>query len=603
MPQVAVYMLKRLREWGVHRVYGYPGDGINGFLGAFEEVGEDPFFTQTRHEEMAAFMACAHAKFTGQLGVCMATSGPGAIHLINGLYDAKLDHQPVLAVVGQQKRMSVGAHYQQEVDLQVLFKDVGGFVSTVMDQYSARHVLDRAIKSALTERRPAIVIVPEDVQEETYEDPPRMHGAVYTSVGWNQPHSVPDESLLRQAADILNQGEKVAMLIGQGARKAAGEVVEAAEILGCGVAKALLGKDAIPDTLPFCTGGIGLLGTEPSHKMMMGCDTLFMVGTSFPYTEWLPPQGQARCVEIDIDGSLIGVRYPNDVSLVGDSRDTLKALIPMLKRKEDRKWRQLIEGEIATWRRVLEDRAHQKGDPVNPQFVFWELNQRLPDDCIFTSDSGSATNWFARYVDLRAGMQASLSGTLATMLPGVPYAIGAKFAFPERPVIAFTGDGAFEMLGMNELLTVKRYLNDLTAKNPTLIFAVLVNEDLNQVSYEQRVLSADPKNPFTQTVPYVPAAEFAKLLGFEGIKVTSPEQVGKAWDRALAADGPVLLEFVTDPQIPPLPPHVRPEMLKKTVKGLLGGDEDATGVAVKGFKGKWSEFAEHVKDVLPGEHE
>jgi pyruvate dehydrogenase (quinone) len=602
MPLVAAAMLERLKEWGVHRVYGYAGDGINGFLGAFEEVDE-PTFTQTRHEEMAAFMACAHTKFTGQLGACMATSGPGAIHLINGLYDAKLDHQPVIAIVGQQKRMSVGSHYQQEVDLQSLFKDVGGFVSTVMDEHSSRHVLDRAIKSAFTERRPAVVIVPEDVQEAEYSDPPRQHGAVFTSVGWNQPHMVPDESLLHEAADILNSGEKVAMLIGQGAKKAATEVIEVAELLGAGVAKALLGKDVIPDTLPFVTGPIGLLGSEPSHKMMMACDTLLMVGTSFPYAEWLPQVGQARCVEIDIDGSLIGARYPNDVSLVGDAHDTLRALIPMLHRKEDRSWRELIEGEVATWRRVLDDRAHQPGEPLNPEYVFWELNQRIPDGCIFTSDSGSATNWYARHIDLREGMQGSLSGTLATMLPGVPYAISAKFAHPDRPVIGFTGDGAFTMLGMNELLTVKRYIDDLTSKNPTLVFVVLVNEDLNQVSYEQRVLSADPKNPATQTLPYVPAAEFAKLLGFEGIKVTSPEDVAVAWDRALSAPGPVLLEFATDPQIPPLPPHVKPQMLKKTLKGLVHGDEDATGIAVKGFKGKWSEFAEHAKDLLPGEHQ
>ena len=330
MPDVATYMLGRLHEWGIHRVYGYPGDGINGFLGAFEEVDGDPVFTQTRHEEMAAFMACAHAKFTGEIGACMATSGPGAVHLANGLYDAKLDHQPVLAIVGQQKRMSVGAHYQQEIDLQSFFKDVGGFVSTVMDQHSARHVLDRAVKSALTERRPAVVIVPEDVQEESYADPPRMHGAVYTSVGWNQPHMVPTDDLLQQAADVLNQGEKVAMLVGQGAKKAAAEVLETADILGAGIAKALLGKDVVADDLPIVTGAIGLLGTEPSNKMMMGCDTLLMVGTSFPYSEWLPEPGQARCVEIDIDGSLIGVRYPNDVSLVGDAKDTLRALKPRL---------------------------------------------------------------------------------------------------------------------------------------------------------------------------------------------------------------------------------------------------------------------------------
>ncbi len=602
MPLVATYMLDRLHQWGVHRVFGYPGDGIDGFLGAFEQV-EEPVFTQTRHEEMAAFMACAHAKFTGELGACIATSGPGAVHLINGLYDAKLDHQPVLAIVGQQKRMSVGAHFQQEVDLQVLFKDVGGFVSTVMDRYSARHVLDRAIKSSLTERRPAVVIVPEDVQEEEYEDPPREHGATFTSVGWTRPRMVPADHLLQEAADILNGSEKVAMLVGQGARQASSRVVEAAELTGAGVAKALLGKDVLPDTLPFVTGSIGLLGTEPSEKMMNACDTLFMVGTSFPYAEWLPKPGQARCVEIDIDGSLIGVRYPNDVSLVGDAKDTLEALLPKLQRKEDRSWRDFIEGEVATWRRVLDDRAHQPADPLNPQRVFWELNRRLPDRCIFTSDSGSATNWYARYIDLREGMRASLSGTLATMVPGVPYAIAAKFAFPDRPVIGFTGDGAFQMLGMNELLTVKHYLDELIAKNPTLIFAVLVNEDLNQVSYEQRVLSADPKNPATQTVPYVPAAEFARLLGFEGIKVDDPGDVAGAWDRALHASGPVLLEFVTDPEIPPLPPHVRPQMLKKTLVGLAHGDENASGVARKGFRGKWSEMAEHAKNLVPGEHQ
>lgn len=595
MADVAEFVLNRLAEWGIERVYGYPGDGINAFLGAYEHVSA-PRFIQARHEEMAAFMACAHAKFTGQIGACMATSGPGAVHLANGLYDAKLDHQPVIAVVGQQKRRSVGAHFQQEIDLQSFFKDIAGFVSTVMDRYSARHVVDRAVKSALTERRPAVVIVPDDVAESGYADPPHEHGSVFTSATWSQPHMVPDETLLRRAADILNAGEKVALLIGQGARKARAEVLEVADVLGAGIAKALLGKDAVPDDLPNVTGAIGLLGTEPSHKMIMKCDTLFMIGTSFPYAEWLPEEGSCKCVEIDIDGSMIGTRYPNDVSLVGDSRDTLQALLPMLERKSDRSWREYVEKEVSAWWRVLDDRAHQKGDPVNPQLVFHELNERLPDDCVMTSDSGSATNWWARHVQMRGSMRGSLSGTLATMVPGVPYAIGAKFAFPGRPVVAFTGDGAFQMLGMNELLTVKRYLRELCGQNPTLIFMVLVNEDLNQVSYEQRVLAADPKNPETQTLPYVPAAEFAKLLGFEGIKVTRPEDVGPAWDRAFAADKPVLLEFVTDPQIPPLPPHVRPSQLKKTAQGLLHGDEDAAGIATKGLKGKLAEVKEH----LPG---
>jgi pyruvate dehydrogenase (quinone) len=372
--------------------------------------------------------------------------------------------------------------------------------------------------------------------------------------------------------------------------------METAEVLGAGVAKALLGKDVIPDDLPFVTGPIGLLGSEPTNKMMENCDTLLMVGTSFPYSEWLPKEGQAKCVEIDIDGKMIGVRYPNDVSLVGDAKDTLQALLPLLTRKEDRRWRELIETEKSAWERVLDDRAHQKADPLNPQLVFYELNKLLPDNVVMTSDSGSATNWWARQIMSRGNMRSSLSGTLATMLPGVPYAIAAKFAHPDRPVIAFTGDGAFEMLGMNELLTVKAHAEELLAKNPTLIFAVLVNKDLNQVSFEQRAQAGDPKNPVTQTVPYVPAADFAKLLGFEGIRVDRPEDVVPAWERALAADGPVLLEFVTDPQISPLPPHVRMEQMKKTAKALTSGDEDAVGIAKKGFKGKLAEVKEH----LPG---
>ena len=598
MPDVAEWILLRLREWDVHRIYGYPGDGINAFLGALARVDEDPFFVQTRHEEMAAFMACAHAKFTDQIGVCMATSGPGAIHLINGLYDAKLDHQPVLAIVGQQKRTTVGAHYQQEIDLQTLFKDVGGFVSTVMEPASARHVVDRAIKSAYEERRPTIVIVPEDVGEAPYEDPPREHGSVFTSVGWNRPHMVPDDKLLREAADVLNAGTKVAMLIGAGARGAATEVIETADTLGAGVAKALLGKDALPDTLPFVTGSIGLLGTTASYELMTGCDTLLMIGTSFPYSEWLPEPGKAKCVEINIDGSLIGVRYPNDVTLVGDTRDTLRALLPLLTRKDDRSWQEKIRADREAWERTLDDRAHMDGDPVNPELVFWELDKRLPDNVILSSDSGSATNWYARHCHLREGMRASLSGTLATMCPGVPYAISAKFAHPDRPVIGLTGDGAFQMLGMNELLTVKRYLPMLMRQNKTLVFVVLANDDLNQVSMEQRVLGGDPKNPETQTLPYLPAAEFAKLLGIEGIKVDRPEDVSRAWDRALSADGPVLLEFVTDPQIAALPPHVKPSMLKKVVKGLLKGDEDAVGIAEKGTKGKLAEFAEKAKERL-----
>ena len=463
MAEVSDYVLGRLREWGVHRVYGYPGDGINGFLGAFDRAAGDPEFIQTRHEEMAAFMATGHAKFTGEVGCCVATSGPGAIHLLNGLYDAKLDHQPVVAIVGQQKRQSIGTHYQQEIDLDSLFKDVSEFVSECMSPGQARHLIDRAMKTALTSRGVATVIVPEDVQEsEAVPSPPVEHGSVYSSVGWSQPRIVPPDEELRRAADILNEGKRVAILVGQGAAHAQDELIETAELLGAGVAKALLGREVLPDDLPFVTGPVGLLGSKASDHMMTNCDTLFMIGTSFPYAEWLPTEGQARGVEIDIDGRMIGIRYPMDAHLVGDSRDTLRALNPLLRRKENRAWREDIEENVAEWWRILDRQCHQEfGNGINPQLVAWELSDRLPDRAILAADSGSSTTWWARHIKIRRGMQASLSGTLATMGPGTPYAIAAQSAYPDRPVIAFIGDGAFQMNGMNEMLTVKRYLDRL----------------------------------------------------------------------------------------------------------------------------------------------
>ncbi|ABD11862.1 thiamine pyrophosphate-dependent enzyme, possible carboligase or decarboxylase [Frankia casuarinae] len=593
MSQVADYVLQRLTGWGVHRIFGYPGDGINGFLGAFDRAGGDPGFLQTRHEEMAAFMACAHAKFTGEVGACVATSGPGAIHLLNGLYDARLDHQPVLAIVGQQRRTSLGAHYQQEIDLISLFKDVTEYVQYCMAPPSARHLVDRAMKTALSSRAPVCLIFPEDVQEEKYTEPPHEHGAVRTSIGWTKPRILPDPDEVRRAAAVLNRGRRVAMLIGQGAAGAREEVTEAADLLGAGVAKALLGKDALPDTLPFVTGPIGLLGSEASHKMVMGADTLLLVGTSFPYSEWLPREGQAAGVQIDIDGRMIGIRYPMDVHLVGDAAETLRQLIPLLIRKEDRSWRRFIEREVATWQRVLADRARLRADPMNPQIVAYELDKRLPDNAILTADSGSATTWWARYLRIRGDMKASLSGTLATMLPGVPYAVAAKLAYPERPVIAFVGDGAFSMLGMNELFTVKRYWERMNT-DPRLVFTVFVNEDLNQVSYEQRVMAGDRINVETQKIPYVPAADFARLLGFTGIRCDSPDKIGAAWEQALAADRPVVLEVVVDAKVPPLPPHVRPEQMRKTARAFLQGDPEAVGIAVQGFKGKWQEAREHL---------
>jgi pyruvate dehydrogenase (quinone) len=593
---VADFILKRLRDWGVHRIYGYPGDGINGFLGALDRADGDPEFIQARHEEMAAFMACGHAKFTGEVGVCIATSGPGAIHLLNGLYDAKLDHAPVVAIVGQQRRVSLGAEYQQEVDLQILFDDVSEFVQVCMEPAQARHLVDRAVRIALDRRAVCTVIIPGDVQEEkAVESPPREHGAVFSSVGYSRPRILPQDRDLEQAAELLNAGTKVAMLVGQGAAGAADEVVETAELLGAGVAKALLGRAVLPDDLPFVTGSIGLLGTTASYELMKGCDTLLMVGTSFPYAEWLPEEGQARCVEIEIDASRIGIRYPVDVPLVGDAGETLRALNGRLRRKEDRSWREEIERQVAEWWRVVETRALQDGDPMNPQRVAHELSGRLPDDAILTADSGSSTNWWARQLRLKKGNLASLSGTLATMGPAVPYAIAAKFAHPTRPVIAFVGDGAFQMNGMNELITVKRY-HERWRDNPTLVFCVFNNQDLNQVTWEQRVLAGDPKFPGTQWIPDVPYAKYAELLGFEGIYCDDGDVVGDAWERALRADKPCLLEVKVDPEIPPLPPHITVEQAEKMAKAMVKGDPERIGVMQKSLVGKLAEF----KESLPG---
>ncbi|RBY82367.1 thiamine pyrophosphate-requiring protein [Geodermatophilus sp. TF02-6] len=601
MPEVADYVLSRLSEWGIHRIYGYPGDGINGFLGAFDRANGDPEIIQPRHEEMGAFMATAHAKFTGGVGCCIATSGGGAIHLLNGLYDAKLDHQSVLAIVGQQKRISVGAAFQQEIRPELLFTDVSDYVGYVMHPAQARSVIDRALKVAISQRGVATIIIPVDVQMEDAEpSPPFEHGAVYTSIGVTKPRIIPPETELRKAAEILNSGQKVAMLVGQGAVEAADEVVQAAELLGAGVAKTLLGRETLPDDLPFVTGPIGLLGSTASEKMMTDCDTLFMIGTSFPYSEWLPKEGQARGVEIDIDGRYIGIRYPMEANLVGDAKETLKALIPLLERKQDRSWRETVEKQVEEWWRILDDRAHDRADPVNPELVAYEFSPRIPDRAILTADSGSGTNWWAQYLKLRTGMQASLSGNLATMGAATPYAISAKLDQPDRPVIAFVGDGAFQMNGMAELITVKRYRDRLTAQNPTLVFCVFNNQDLNQVTWEQRAEAGDPKYPGTQYIPDVRYSQFAEILGLKGVFCDDPKRVGSAWDEALAADRPCVLEFKTDQEVPPIPPRIQKDLGMKSAKAMLKGDPEEAGVIVEGAKQELHKFAEKVREVLPG---
>ncbi|MFL6029393.1 MAG: thiamine pyrophosphate-requiring protein [Gaiellaceae bacterium] len=586
----ADFLLERLVDNGVTRIYGYPGDGINAIIGALERYKEKLKFVQVRHEEQAAFMACAHAKWTGEVGVCLATSGPGAIHLLNGLYDAKLDHQPVLAIVGQQSRMGLGGSYQQEVDLVSLFKDVAHeYVQMAYEATQIRHLVDRAHRIALDQRTVTALIIPNDLAEEpAKEEPPREHGAVVSAPGYTRPRIVPPTGQLQQAADILNAGEKVAMLVGQGALKASDEVIETAEVLGAGVAKALLGKTVVADGLPFVTGSIGLLGTKPSWTLMNECDTLLMVGSSFPYSEWLPKPGQARGVQIDIDGRMLSIRYPMECAVVGDSKETLRELIPLLQRKEQRSWREHIEEEIGEWWRLLEERALQDADPINPQRLFWELNNHLPEDAIVSSDSGSAANWYARDLKLGPSHMASLSGTLATMGPGVPYAIAAKFCHPHRPAVALVGDGAMQMNGMAELITAQKYYKEWA--DPRLVVLVLNNRDLNQVTWEQRALQGDPMNPLTQRIPDVRYADFAELIGLHGVRVEQPEDIGDAWRQAFESDRPFVIDAVCDPNVPPLPPHIRAEQARALGRALRKGDPEARGVITQAFKEKVLEF-------------
>ncbi|MDR6449121.1 pyruvate dehydrogenase (quinone) [Paraburkholderia terricola] len=593
---VSDFIVERLHAWGVRRIYGYPGDGINGMFGALnrfqskqkhdrnDRTGDSDQgieFIQVRHEEMAAFMAAAHAKFTGELGVCIATSGPGASHLITGLYDARMDHMPVLAIAGQQARAALGGHYQQELDLVSMFKDVAGaFVEQASVPAQVRHLVDRAVRTALAERKVTAIVLPNDLQDLPYEAPGRKHGTLHSGVGFRAPRLVPYPDDLQQAADVLNAGKKVAILVGAGALHATDEVIAVAEKLGAGVAKALLGKAALPDDLPWVTGAIGLLGTKPSYDLMTECDTLLMIGSGFPYSEFLPKEGAARGVQIDIKADMLSLRYPMEVNLVGDSVETLRALLPLLEHKQDRAWRRTIEGWTEDWWRTLERRAHEAGNnAVNPQRTVWELSKRIPADSIVTSDSGSCANWYARDLKVRRGMMCSLSGGLASMGAAVPYAIAGKFAFPERPVIALVGDGAMQMNNMAELITVSKYWQDWA--DPRWVCMVLNNEDLNQVTWEQRVMNGDPKFEASQNIPSVPYHRFAELIGLKGIYVDDAEQMGAAWDEALAADRPVVVEVKADPNIAPLPPHVTLAQAKAFATTLMKGDPEQGNVIVE----------------------
>jgi pyruvate dehydrogenase (quinone) len=590
---VSDFLLQRVRAWGIRRIYGYPGDGINGIMGAFDRLDGAMAFIQVRHEEMAAFMATADSKYTGNVACCLATSGPGAIHLLNGLYDAKMDHRPVVAIVGQAATSAIGGSYQQEVDLVSLFKDVASeYVYQISSPAAARHIVDRAFRIALATRSVTCIIVPKDIQEmDAVEHPPHAANMLQSGIGYCVPVVIPADADLRAAADLLNAGERVAMLIGAGTLGAADEVMAVADRLQAGVAKALLGKAALPDNLPYVTGTLGLLGTEPSSDLMASCDTLFMIGTTYPYAQFLPKEGQARGIQIDLDGKNLSMRFANEVNLIGDSAATLRALLPLLSQKTDPSWRRRIADKLERWHRVTKTRSEDSAVPLNPQKVFTELSTRLPDNCILSGDAGTAANWSARDLQMRRGMKFSLSGSLATMGPAVPYAIAAKFCFPDRVAIGMTGDGAMQMNGNAELITIAKYWKRWS--DPRLIILVLNNRDLNQVTWEMRIESGDPKFDASQQLPDFPYAKYAESLGLVGIRVDRPEDVGPAWDAALSADRPVVIEAYTDPNVAIIPPHISFEQARNLTKALAKGDPDELPVIGQSLKSVLSGIFPH----------
>ncbi|MBT9254613.1 thiamine pyrophosphate-requiring protein [Phycicoccus sp. MAQZ13P-2] len=590
MTTVSDYVIDRLIAWDLHRFYGFPGDGIGGFdgaLGRAERDGKDFVYIRPTHEEEAALMATAHAKFTGEVGVCIATSGPGAAHLLNGLYDARCDNQPVVAVVGQQARVATGTDFQQELNLERTFADVAVFVQTVLTAQHAPLVVDKAVRLAAARRGPAVVILPSDVQELEMEEPEVAHGVSRSGIGYASTHFAPDEDALRAAAEVLNAGEKVAMLVGAGARGAREEVLAVAERLGAGVVTALLGKDVVPADVPFHTQQLGLLGSRPSYDMMQDCDTLLLVGTNFPYAEFLPPTGQARAVQIDTDPGHLGIRYPTEVNLWGDARATLAGLLPHLRQTEDLSWQEGIATGMREWVQETTRVAMADADPVNPRRVFHSLNERLPERAIVTADAGSTADWYGHHIHLRGEQMGNLSGRLATMLAAMPYAMAGKFAYPDRPVVCTIGDGAFQMLGMNGLVTVKRHWREWA--NPTFVVLVLHNDDLNQVSWEMREVG-DPRWDTAQLVESMDYAGYARSLGLEGIRVERPDEVDDAWERAFAADRPVLIDAIVDRNVPPLPAHITLDQAKGLAQALVSGDPEGRRVAIEGARAMAAEL-------------
>jgi pyruvate dehydrogenase (quinone) len=581
---ISDHIVARLRAWGVHRVYGYPGDGIGGVLVAVSER-DDMQFVQVRHEETAGFAATADVKFGGSpIGCCVVTGGPGALHVLNGLYDAKLDGVPVVAVLGQTALTALGGNYYQEVDLHAVFKDVASaYLQTITDAAQVEHMVDRACRTALANRAPTVLIVPSDVQERpALVAAPDAHAYFHTSAVPSTTPAAPALADLRRAAEVLNAGRRVALLVGAGALGASDLVQQVADRLHAGVAKALLGKTVLDDRLSWVTGSIGLLGTTASWELMRHCDTVLIVGSNMPYGEYYPAPGQARGVQIDRDGARCGLRYPTEVNLVGDTAATLAALLPLLEERPDDGWRD----RIATWKRHWEDystaRAEAKAHPVNPEAVVRGISDRLADDALVAVDCGTATSWYARDLSMRPSQTGSLAGLLLSMGGGMPYAIGAKTAQPGRPLLAMIGDGAMQMNGVNELITVSRYWQDWP--DPRFVVLVLNNRQLAFVSWETRGTLGVPPDPAQASLPDVPYARWAQLLGLDGARIETADQVDDVLDLAFSSRRPFVIDAVVDADVPLIPPHLTRDQVLKTARAEFAGDPAFFGIVADGLR-------------------
>lgn len=597
---VSDFVIRRVRQWGVSRVFGFPGDGIGAFdgaLGRAEREGDGLEYIRPTHEEICSLMATAHAKFTGEVGVCVATSAPGAFHMINGLYDAKMDNQPVVAIIGQQGLNSLGTFSLQESNLERTLADVAVYVQTVVSPEQAQAVVDTAFRTARVRLGPAVIILPHDVQEMTMPELKQENWVSRSSSVAPSTAIVPPHSEILKAAEIINAGSKVTFLVGHGGNGATNEILEAARLAGAGIITALRAKQVVPSDVPHHSQQLGLLGSRPSMDQMADCDTLVFLGTNYPYGQFLPKSGQARAIQVDLKPEQMGLRYPTELNLWGDVKETLAALLPHLEAKTDMSWQNKVVAGMKEWESEMEAQSMVTyEDGANPRRVFHELNKRLPPRAIVTADAGTTADWYGHHIRLRDGMLGDLSGRLATMLAALPYATAAKFAHSERTVVCTIGDGAFQMLGMNELITIKKYLQRW--ENPQLIILVLHNDDLAQVSWEMRTQDGDPVWSTAQDVESIDYAGYAELLGFKAIRVTKDDEVAAAWDTAFAHRGVTLIDAYTSKNIPPLPPKIAFEFAKNTGMALLKGDPEAGGVARAATKAMVTEGVERVKGKL-----